>query len=61
VFVSKAHTPFTELFIAHVDEHGIDSPPVRLSRFSDELLAANVPEFINIRPDALKKIRLSER
>lgn len=61
VFVSKAHTPFTELFIAHVDEQGIDSPPVRLSRFSDKRLAANVPEFINIRPDALKKIRLSEK
>jgi hypothetical protein len=61
VFVSKAHTPFTELYIAHVDEYGVDSPPVRLSRFSDKRLAANVPEFINIQPDALKKIRLSKK
>jgi hypothetical protein len=61
VFVSKAHTPITELFIAHVDQNGIDTPPVRLGRFSDEWLAANVPEFLNIRPDALRKIQLSKQ
>jgi len=43
-----------------VDENGIDAPPVRLSRFNDPQLAVNVPEFVNIRPEALQRIRLTQ-
>ncbi len=59
VFISKVDSPFTELFLAHVDQDGKSSPPVRLWRFSDKELAANVPEFINIEPNSLKKIYLT--
>jgi hypothetical protein len=58
LFSSKVNTPFTEIFITHVDENGNDSPPVLLSRFSDSEYAANVPEFVNIKPDAIDKIRV---
>lgn len=57
-FVSKARTPFTEIYLAHVDEYGRDAPAVRLARFSDPNLAANVPEFLNIRPDDLQSIKV---
>ncbi len=58
LFSSKAHTMFTEIFLTHVDENGMDSPPVRLTRFSDKGRAANTPEFANIAPDAIEKIRV---
>lgn len=59
LFSSKANTPFTEIFLTHIDENGVDSPPVCLSRFSDDSYAANVPEFVNIGPGAIKNIRLA--
>ncbi len=58
LFSSKAHTMYTEIFLTHVDENGMDSPPVRLTRFSDKRRAANTPEFANIGPGAIRKIRL---
>lgn len=58
LFSSKVNTPFTEIFVTHVDENGNDSPPVLLQRFSDSQLAANVPEFVNAAPDAIQKITL---
>ena len=59
LFSSKANTPFTEIFLTHIDANGVDSPPVCLSRFSDDRYAANVPEFVNIGPGAIKKIRIA--
>ena len=59
VFSSKIHTPYTELFITHIDQHGYDSPPVLLSRFSGNKLACIAPEFVNLEPDAIQEIRLT--
>ena len=56
LFSSKVNTPYTEIFLTHIDENGMDSPPVMLSRFSDEKLAANVPEFVNIPANGIQKI-----
>jgi len=58
LFSSKVNSPFTEIFMTHIDENGNDSPPVLLSRFSDSEYAANVPEFVNIKPDAISEIRV---
>ncbi|MFP4169060.1 MAG: TolB family protein [Desulfonatronovibrionaceae bacterium] len=46
VFTSKANSPFTELYLTHIDEQGKASPAIRLFRFSRNDLAAMVPEFI---------------
>jgi hypothetical protein len=59
LFSSKANTPFTEIFLTHVDANGVDSPPVCLSRFSDDSHAANVPEFVNLESGAIRKISIS--
>jgi hypothetical protein len=56
-FVSKENMPYTELYLTHIDEHGNDSVPVRISRFNKPGFAINVPEFANIRPGGIKKIR----
>ena len=47
VFSSKAFSPYTQLFLTHIDDNGMDSPPVLLSRFTVPERAANIPEFIN--------------
>ena len=60
LFASKAKTIHTEIFLTHIDENGMDSPPVCLSRFSDSRLAANVPEFVNLPPGAIRKIVLGK-
>lgn len=60
VFSSKEHSPFTGLFLTHIDENGTDSPPVALSRFSSPSLACLAPELVNIEPGAIKKILLPE-
>ena len=57
VFASKANSPYTQLFLTHIDPAGRSSPPVVLSRFTSPGRAANIPEFVNAPPDAIKRIR----
>jgi tetratricopeptide (TPR) repeat protein len=57
VFSSKVNTPYTQLFLTHIDENGVDTPPVLLERFTASDRAANIPEFVNLRPDAMAQIR----
>ena len=56
VFASKARGPYTDLFLTHIDEQGRDSPPVLLENFTSDRRAANIPEFANIRPDAMQRV-----
>ena len=57
VFSSKANGPYTQLFLAHLDENGNSAPPVALEHFTGDNRAANIPEFVNTDPGALVKIR----
>ena len=57
VFSSKANTPYTQLFLTHIDAEGNSTPPVVLERFTGEDRAANIPEFVPIAPDAMGKIQ----
>ena len=57
VFSSKANTPYTQLFLTHIDEDGNDSPPVLLERFTSPDRAANIPEFVKLPGDAIAEIR----
>ena len=58
VFASKAHSPFTELFLTHIDASGNDAPPVRLTRFNSPELAANIPELVAFDGPVLRQIAL---
>lgn len=51
VFSSKIFGPYTQLFLAHVDENGMDSPPVLIENTTPSERAANIPEFVNIPPE----------
>ncbi|HUI92672.1 MAG TPA: tetratricopeptide repeat protein [Chitinivibrionales bacterium] len=57
VFSSKVNGPYTQLFLAHIDENGNSAPPVVLDHFTGDDRAANIPEFVNNDPGALVKIR----
>jgi len=59
VFSSKVFTPYTQLFLTHIDEEGNDSPPVLLSNFTVSDRAANIPEFANIKPEGIKQMHES--
>ncbi|MFV0591267.1 MAG: tetratricopeptide repeat protein [Draconibacterium sp.] len=56
VYSTKALSPYTQLFLTHIDENGNDSPPVYLENFSFENYADNIPEFVNIEYDKSLKI-----
>ena len=54
VFSSKVNSPYTELFLTHIDEEGNDTPPILLSNFSSTDRACNIPEFVDIEQDGIK-------
>ena len=56
VFSSKEYSAYTQLFLTHIDDRGHSSVPVVLSRFTLPERAANIPEFVNLEPDAIKSI-----
>jgi tetratricopeptide (TPR) repeat protein len=56
VFSSKANTPYTQLFLTHIDDDGQSTPPVVLERFTGSDRAANIPEFVPLPANAIAKI-----
>lgn len=56
-FTSKLNGPYSQLFLTHVDEQGESTPPVELANFSSTDRAANIPEFVNLPPDAIRRIQ----
>jgi len=57
VFTSKAYSPYTQLFLTHIDDQGHSTPAVLLSHFTGPDRAANIPEFVNAEASAIQKIR----
>ena len=56
VFSSKANTPFTQMFITHIDEKGNDSPAILVPNSTPANRAVNLPEFVNIHADGMDEI-----
>ena len=57
VFSSKANTPYTQLFLTHINEEGRSTPPVVLDRFTGGDRAANIPEFVPLPANAIAQIK----
>ena len=57
VFSSKANSPYTQLFLTHIDEQGESTPPILLDHLTEPDRAANIPEFVNASPGAIGRIR----
>ncbi|SPF49403.1 Tetratricopeptide TPR_2 repeat protein (fragment) [Candidatus Sulfopaludibacter sp. SbA4] len=56
VFSSKARSPYTQMYLTHIDEEGNDSPPILVERSTAANRAVNLPEFVNIPAGGLLKI-----
>jgi hypothetical protein len=56
VFASKVGGPFTQLWLTHIDADGNDTPAVLLEHFTAANRAANIPEFVNVRPEQFAEI-----
>ena len=51
VFSSKSLSPYTRMFLTHVDEQGRDSPAIRIENATAANRAVNIPEFVNVPPE----------
>lgn len=58
VFSSKSNTPYTQMFLTHIDEDGNDSPAVLIEGTTASNRAINIPEFVNIPYDAMQRIEV---
>jgi len=47
VFSSKINTPYTQMFLTHIDEDGNDTPPILIPNSTADNRAVNIPEFVN--------------
>ncbi len=56
VFSSKARSPYTQMYLTHIDADGNDSPPILIENATAANRAVNLPEFVNIAPDGLRRI-----
>jgi len=58
VFSSKGNTPYTQMFLTHLDEEGTDSPAVLVENSTAANRAVNIPEFVNVDFDGFTAIRV---
>jgi tetratricopeptide (TPR) repeat protein len=55
-FSSKVNTPYTQMFLTHLDEEGRSTPPIVVPDSTASNRAVNLPEFVNIAYDDLVTI-----
>jgi tetratricopeptide (TPR) repeat protein len=56
VFSSKSRSPYTQMFLTHLDAEGNDSPAILIENSTAANRAVNIPEFVNIPPSGMMKI-----
>lgn len=56
VFSSKSRSPYTQMFLTHIDDQGNDSPAIYIDNSTAANRAVNLPEFVNIPPDEMQRI-----
>jgi WD40-like Beta Propeller Repeat len=58
VFSSKARSPFTQMYLTHLDENGNDGPAILIDNATAANRAVNLPEFVNMATDAIEDIQV---
>ena len=56
VFSSKSRSPYTQMYLTHIDQDGNDSAPILVENATAANRAVNIPEFVNIAPAGLESI-----
>jgi tetratricopeptide (TPR) repeat protein len=57
VFSGKPDSPYTRLYLTHIDAAGESTPPVVLDHLTSSDRAANIPEFVNADASAIRQMR----
>ena len=58
VFSSKARSPYTQMYLTHIDANGNDSPAILIDNATAANRAVNIPEFVNIAGDGIGDIQV---
>jgi Flp pilus assembly protein TadD len=58
VFSSKARSPYTQMYLTHLDADGNDSPAILIDNATAANRAVNIPEFVNIPSDGMVDIQV---
>lgn len=48
VFSSKSRSPYTQMFLTHIDENGNDTPAILIENSTAANRAVNIPEFVRM-------------
>jgi tetratricopeptide (TPR) repeat protein len=56
VFSSKSRSPYTQMFLTHIDENGNDTPAILIENSTAANRAVNLPEFVNMNPSGIEYI-----
>ncbi len=56
VFSSKARSPYTQMYLTHIDEAGRDSPAILIENTTAANRAVNLPEFVSVAPDQFQTL-----
>jgi len=56
VFSSKSRSPYTQMYLTHIDENGNDTPPILIENATAANRAVNIPEFVNMQPSGIEHI-----
>ena len=58
VFSSKARSPYTQMYLTHIDKDGNDSPAILIDNATAANRAVNIPEFVDIAGDGIEDIQV---
>jgi tetratricopeptide (TPR) repeat protein len=58
VFSSKARSPYTQMYLTHLDNDGNSSPAILIDNAAASNRAVNLPEFVNISGDGIEDIQV---
>ena len=56
VFSSKSRSPYTQMFLTHIDAEGHDTPAILIENSTAANRAVNIPEFVNMDPSGIEHI-----
>ena len=56
VFSSKSRSPYTQMYLTHIDANGNDSPAILIDNSTAANRAVNIPEFVNTSSDGIEAI-----
>ena len=58
VFSSKARSPYTQMYLTHLDSNGNSSPAILIENSTASNRAVNLPEFVNVSGDGIEDIQV---